>query len=56
MKDAAQIKFLALVDPRINPEFTYTNEIVKEVDGVIYVKGEMRHNETTFFKISASYN
>ncbi|MDB5273556.1 MAG: fabZ1 [Chitinophagaceae bacterium] len=56
MKDASQIKFLALVDPRINPEFTYTHEIVKEVDGVIYVKGEMRYHETTFFKISASYN
>ncbi|MDB5258271.1 MAG: Beta-hydroxyacyl-(acyl-carrier-protein) dehydratase, FabA/FabZ [Chitinophagaceae bacterium] len=56
LKDASQIKFLNLVDPRINPEFTYTNEIVKEVDNVIYVKGEMRFNEMTFFKILATYN
>ena len=56
LKEASQIKFLNLVDPRINPEFIYTNEIVKEVEGVIYVKGEMRFNESTFFKISASYN
>ena len=56
LKDASQIKFLNLVDPRVNPEFFYTNEIVKEVDQVIYVKGEMRFNEATFFKISATYN
>ena len=56
LKDASQIKFLALVDPRVNPEFTYTNDIVKEVDGVLFVKGEMRHNDVTFFKISATYN
>jgi len=56
MKEASQIKFLNLVDPRVNPEFIYTNEIVKEVDGVIYVKGEMKFNESTFFKISATYN
>ncbi len=56
LKDASQIKFLNLVDPRVNPEFIYTNEIVKEVDGLIYVKGEMRFNELTFFKISATYN
>jgi len=56
LKDASQIKFLNLVDPRVNPEFIYTHEIVKEVDGVIYVKGEMRFNELTFFKISATYN
>jgi 3-hydroxyacyl-[acyl-carrier-protein] dehydratase len=56
LKDASQIKFLNLVDPRVNPEFTYTNEIVKEVDNLISVKGEMRFNEATFFKISATYN
>lgn len=56
LKEAQQIKFLNLVDPRVTPEFIYTNEILKEVDGVIYVKGEMRFNELTFFKISATYN
>lgn len=56
MKDASQIKFLSLVDPRVNPEFTYVNEIVKELDGVVYVKGDMKHEEVTFFKISATYN
>ncbi|MBC7486427.1 MAG: 3-hydroxyacyl-ACP dehydratase [Cytophagaceae bacterium] len=56
LKEASQIKFLNLLDPRVNPEFIYTNEIVKEVDHVIYVKGEMRFNESTFFKISATYN
>src|SRR4051812_12546436 len=34
LKDSSQIKFLSLVDPRKTPEFTYTNDIVKEVDGV----------------------
>jgi 3-hydroxyacyl-[acyl-carrier-protein] dehydratase len=56
LKDASQIKFLALVDPRVNSEFTYTNDIVKEIDGVLFVKGEMKHNDVTFFKISATYN
>ncbi len=56
MKDAAQMKFLSLLDPRINPEFTYVNEIVKQEDGLVYVKGDMKHEEITFFKISATYN
>ena len=56
MNDAAQIKFLSLVDPRINSEFTYVNEIVKEVDGVVHVKGDLKHDDLTFFKINASYN
>lgn len=56
LKDAAQMKFLSLLDPRINPEFTYVNEIVKQENGLVYVKGDMKHEETTFFKISATYN
>lgn len=56
LKNASQIKFLNLVDPRVNPEFIYTNEVVKDTEGEILVKGEMRFNEATFFKISATYN
>jgi 3-hydroxyacyl-[acyl-carrier-protein] dehydratase len=56
LKDAAQMKFLSLLDPRINPEFTYVNEIVKEEEGVVSVKGDMKHETTTFFKITATYN
>jgi 3-hydroxyacyl-[acyl-carrier-protein] dehydratase len=56
MKDAAQMKFLSLLDPRVNPEFIYVNEIVKEEGGLVYVKGDMKHEAITFFKISATYN
>lgn len=56
MKGASQIKFLSLVDPRINAEFTYVNEILKNEDGLISVKGDMKHEATTFFKINATYN
>jgi 3-hydroxyacyl-[acyl-carrier-protein] dehydratase len=56
MNGASQIKFLSLVDPRINAEFIYVNEILKNEAGVISVKGDMKHGETTFFKINATYN
>lgn len=56
MKAASQIKFLSLVDPRENAAFTYVNEIVKQEGEEVTVKGDLKHEETTFFKINATYN
>ena len=53
--EASQIKFLNLVDPRVNSEFEYIHEIVIKPNGEEMVKADLKHGDITFFKINAKY-
>lgn len=56
MKSASNIKFMALINPEINPELKLELDITVADDGTVKVKNTSYFDETVVLKLSCIYN
>jgi len=56
MKSAGNIKFMALINPEVNPELKLDLEIIVSDDGTVKVKNTSYFNDTVALKLSCIYN
>lgn len=56
MKSAGNIKFMALINPQVNPELKLDLEIIVSDDGTVKVKNTSYFNDTVALKLSCIYN
>lgn len=56
MKSASNIKFMALINPEVNPELKLELDITIADDGTIKVKNTSYFDDTVVLKLSCIYN
>lgn len=56
MKSASNIKFMALINPEVNPELKLELDITVADDGTIKVKNTSYFDETVVLKLSCIYS
>ncbi|RWW93756.1 3-hydroxyacyl-ACP dehydratase [Flavobacterium cerinum] len=56
MKSASNIKFMALINPEVNPELKLELDITVADDGTVKVKNTSYFDETVVLKLSCIYN
>ena len=55
LQSLTNVKFMALINPDLNPDLDLELEIVKSEDGLVKVKNITRFQETVALKASATY-
>ena len=55
MKSASNIKFMALINPEVNPDLKLDLEITVSDDGIVKVKNTSYFNDTVALKLSCIY-
>lgn len=56
MKNASNIKFMALINPEATPELKLELDIAEGEDGVVKVKNTTCFNDTVALKLSCNYS